>query len=109
MVAALYNRMARPIYQATCQILINRDPPKVLPNSKPIEMVQGGWGVDYYHTHYQLLRGRRLAEDAVERMGLQTNAEFKMGPLIPPWERFARRILGRPVPRWTAAECPFRR
>ncbi len=92
-VAVIYNYTTRPVYQATCQILIDRDTPKVLPNKELVEMAQAG--TDYYQTQYQLLRGRLLAEKAVERLGLQKSAEFQTGPLMTPWERFERRILGK--------------
>jgi polysaccharide biosynthesis transport protein len=93
-VAVLYNYTTRPIYQATAQILIDRDTPNVLPNKDLVEMIQGG--TDYYQTQYQLLRGRMLAEKVVERLGLQKSTEFQTGPLLTPWERFERRFLGKP-------------
>jgi exopolysaccharide transport family protein len=92
-VAVIYNYTTRPVYQATCQILIDKDTPKVLPNKELVEMVQGG--MDYYQTQYQLLRGRQLAEKAVERLGLQKSPEFQTGPLMSPMERAAR-LFGRP-------------
>jgi capsular exopolysaccharide synthesis family protein len=52
-------------------------------------------GSDYYQTQYQLLRGRTLAERAVERLGLQKSPEFQTGPLMTPWERFQRRFFGK--------------
>src|SRR5262245_10598244 len=93
LVAILYNYTTRPIYQATAQILIDRDTPNVLPNKELVEMVQGG--TDYIQTQYQLLRGRMLAEQAVERLGLQKSPEFQTGPLLTPWERLQRRFLGK--------------
>src|SRR5262249_28674123 len=68
LVAVLYNYTTRPIYQATAQILIDRDTPNVLPNKEVVEIVQGG--NDYIQTQYQLLRGRMLAERVVEKLGL---------------------------------------
>ena len=69
-IAVLYNYTTRPVYQATTQILIDRDTPNVLPNKELVELVQGG--MDYYQTQYQLLKSRTLAERAVERLNLQT-------------------------------------
>lgn len=94
LVALLYNYTTRPIYQATAQILIDRDTPNLLPTKEFVDMVQGG--ADYYQTQYQLLRGRMLAEKVVERLGLQKSPEFLTGPLLNPWERFERRFLGKP-------------
>src|SRR5260370_23606516 len=93
-VAVLYNYTTRPVYQATNQVLIDRDTPNFLPNKELVDVVQGG--ADYYQTQYQLLRGRMLAEKVVERLGMQKGAEFQTGPLMTPWERFQRRFLGKP-------------
>ena len=92
-VAVLYNYTTRPVYQATTQILIDRDTPDVLPNKELVELVQGG--IDYYQTQYQLLKGRTLAERAVERLRLQTHSELATGPMMNPWER-VRGFFGRP-------------
>ncbi len=94
LVATIYNYTARPIYQATAQILIDRDTPNVLPNKELVDIVQTG--SDYYQTQYQLLRGRRLAERVVEHLQLQKSDEFLTGPMLSPWERLERRILGKP-------------
>jgi len=91
--AVLYNYTSRPVYQATTQILIDRDTPNVLPNKELVELVQGG--MDYYQTQYQLLKGRSLAERAVERLKLQRHPELATGPMMNPWER-VRGFLGRP-------------
>ncbi len=92
-VAVLYNYTTRPVYQATTQILIDRDTPDVLPNKELVELVQGG--MDYYQTQYQLLKGRTLAERAVARLELQTHPELATGPMMNPWER-VRGFLGQP-------------
>ena len=91
--AILYNYTTRPIYQATVQILIDRDTPNVLLNKGLVDPVQSG--SEYFQTQYQLLRGRMLAERVVERLQLQKSAEFQTGPLLTPWERFERRFLGK--------------
>jgi succinoglycan biosynthesis transport protein ExoP len=93
-VAILYNYTTRPVYQATAQVLIDRDTPNFLPNKELVDVVQAG--ADYYQTQYQLLRGRMLAEKVVERLGLQKSVEFQTGPLMTPWERVQRSILGKP-------------
>jgi capsular exopolysaccharide synthesis family protein len=92
-VAVLYNYTTRPVYQATTQILIDRDTPDVLPNKELVELVQGG--MDYYQTQYQLLKSRTLAERAVERLKLQTHPELATGPMMNPWER-VRGFFGYP-------------
>ncbi len=90
-IAVLYNYTTRPVYQATTQILIDRDTPDVLPNKELVELVQGG--MDYYQTQYQLLKSRALAERAVERLNLQAHPELATGPMMNPWER-VRRFFG---------------
>jgi succinoglycan biosynthesis transport protein ExoP len=94
LVATIYNYTSRPVYQATAQILIDRDTPKVLPNKELVDIVQAG--ADYYQTQYQLLRGRMLAERVVEKLDLQRSDEFLTGPMLSPWERLQVRILGKP-------------
>ena len=94
LITILYNYTTRPIYQATAQILIDRDTPNLLPGKELVDMVQSG--ADYYQTQYQLLRGRMLAEKVVADLDLQKSQEFQTGPLMTPWERFERRFLGKP-------------
>jgi uncharacterized protein involved in exopolysaccharide biosynthesis len=91
--AALYNYTTRPLYQATCQILIEHDIPNVLPTKEVMDFAQNG--ADYYQTQYQLLRGRSLAEAVVQKLSLLRSVEFQTGPILSPWERFERRFLGR--------------
>src|SRR5262245_23419281 len=98
LVAVTYNYTTRPVYQANVQILIDRDTPNVLPNKELVDLVQAG--ADYYQTQYQLLRGRTLAERTVQKLELQRTDEFLTGPMLSPWERLQRRILGK-VPRST--------
>lgn len=91
LVAVLYNYTTRPVYQATAQILIEPDMPKILPK----EMADVDLGADYLQTEYQLLQGRTLAEKVAGRLGSRIASELQQGPLMSPWERFERRFLGR--------------
>jgi polysaccharide biosynthesis transport protein len=93
LVAVLYNYTARPVYEATTQILIDRNTPDILPSKELVDIVQGG--IDYYQTQFHLLKSRSLAEQAVERLGLQESPELSTGPMMSPWER-VRRFLGQP-------------
>ena len=69
--------------------------------------------MDYYQTQYQLLKGRTLAERAVERLKLQTHPELATGPMMNPWERvrgfFGLHALGRGRPERDAALARRRR
>src|SRR5262245_42899261 len=89
-VAVLYNYTTRPLYQATAQILINRDPNAMAASKEVLQLSQ-----DYFQTEYQLLAGRALAEKVVEQLQLQRHEEFLTGPLMSPWERIQRKFLGR--------------
>ena len=91
--AVVYNFAARPVYQATAQILIEREVPNVLLSQDVVDLSQGA--ADYYMTQYQLLQGRVLAGRVVERLSLQKSPEFQTGAVLSPWERFQRRFLGR--------------
>jgi exopolysaccharide transport family protein len=95
LLATLYNYTTRPLYQATAQILIDRDAPNVLPAK---EVMDSSRGADYYETQYELLRGRNLAEKVVERLELQKSPELATGPLLSPLERLRSRLpwLGPP-------------
>jgi polysaccharide biosynthesis transport protein len=92
-IATLYNYTARPMYQATAQILIDRMSPKVL----PIKELVDGASADFA-TEYQLLRGRVLIEKVVAKLDLQKSQELQTGATISPWERFQRRFLGKVPP-----------
>jgi polysaccharide biosynthesis transport protein len=101
--SVIYNYTTRPIYQATTQILIDRATPKVLPTKDLVDP-----GVQDFQTEYELLRGRTLAEKAVERLNLQRSAELATGPLMSPWERFQRKFLGKaPQPNIDADGMPL--
>jgi capsular exopolysaccharide synthesis family protein len=103
--ATVYNYTTRPLYQATAQILIDRDIPNVLPTKEVIDV--GGGGADYRQTQYHLLRGRAIAEKVVEQLSLQKSQEFQAGPLMSPWERFQRKFLGRVPPPASADGIPL--
>jgi capsular exopolysaccharide synthesis family protein len=72
--------MTRPLYQASAQILIERDSPSVL-TFKEVSQVDTGRD-DYYQTQYKLLQSRSLARKAIERLDLLRDEEFG-GPHTP--------------------------
>lgn len=94
--AVVYNYATRPLFQATAQILIDRDSPNVLPTKEILDANQGA--ADYFQTQFELLRGRMLAEKVVERLGLNKGGELQTGPLMSPWERVQRKFFGRQPP-----------
>jgi succinoglycan biosynthesis transport protein ExoP len=91
-VAVVYNYTTRPLYQATAQILIDREAPNIL-TTKEVVGMEGT--AEYFQTQYQLLYGRNLAERVVERIGFQNSTELKTGPLMSPWERLQVRFFGK--------------
>ena len=70
----------RPVYQATAQILIERQLPSVLDFEKNPRASEA-WE-DFYQTQYRLLQSRLLARKAVERLDLLQDPEFG-GPRDP--------------------------
>ena len=69
-----------PVYKATCQILIERDNPKVV----KIEEVMAidASSTDYYQTQYEILKSQELAERVIKRLNLYDNKEFNRKPKI---------------------------
>jgi succinoglycan biosynthesis transport protein ExoP len=66
--------LTRPVYQATAQILIERDSPKVLSFKEVAEV--DGTRDDYFQTQYKLLQSRSLAERVIRSLGLLRDPEF---------------------------------
>lgn len=91
--ATLYNYTTRPVFQATAQILIDRRAQSVLPTTADRLDVAEATDIA---TQLELLRGRSVAEKVVEKLQLHKTLEFQSGPMMSPWERFERNILGRP-------------
>jgi succinoglycan biosynthesis transport protein ExoP len=102
--AALYNSTARPLYLATAQLLIEPVRPAVLPGRELATV--DPMGADFYHTQYELLRGRALLERVISRQGLDHTGELLTGPLRSPWERL-QRFFGRKAPALDAKGIPL--
>jgi len=109
LVAAFHNATARPLFEATLQIFIDRTAPRVLPSTALADREQGS--VDDYQTQYELLRGRALADKVVARLGRDSDAELGTGPLISPWARVRQAIrppaapVAPPAPAAAAGEA----
>ncbi len=89
--ATLYNYTARPLYQATVLILLEADTPNLLGRNQVVPR----HNTEALNTQFQILRGRGLAEAVIAKLRLQDTPEFLAGPVISPWERFQRSVLGR--------------
>ncbi len=72
--AALQAFTATPIYQATVQILIERQPPRVLETqNQPYDVYSSE---EFYQTQYKLLESRALAKRAADKIGLKNRPPF---------------------------------
>jgi len=78
--ATLRSLLTRPVYEASSQILIERDTPNVL-TFKEVAQVDAARD-DYYQTQYKLLQSRALARRVIENMNLLQDPEFG-GPRSP--------------------------
>ena len=67
---------ARPVYSATAQILVARNPPQVLEFKEVVQMDSQSWGEEYHLTQIKLLGSRSTAQRAVERLGLANDPAY---------------------------------
>jgi len=76
--AAIKTFTATPIYQATAQIIIEKENPKLV----SIEEVIGvdSTGTDYYQTQYKIIESRSVAREVIRRLDLGNSPEFVSQP-----------------------------
>ena len=72
--ATLRSLLTQPVYEASAQILIERDTPSVL-TFKEVAQVDAARD-DYYQTQYKLLQSRALVRRVIESMDLLQDPEF---------------------------------
>jgi succinoglycan biosynthesis transport protein ExoP len=72
--AALKTFTATPIYQATVQILIERQPPRVL--DTPTQPSYDYYGEEFYQTQYKLLESRALAKKVADKLNLRSRPPY---------------------------------
>ncbi len=71
---AIYSFTATPFYKATVQLLIERQAPRLLehePGSAEYAVNE-----EFYQTQYQLLEGRALAKNVVDKLQLKNNPVY---------------------------------
>lgn len=73
--AACYSFSATPIYQATTQLLIERQQPRVL-DTRIGAQADYYPGEEFYQTQYKLLESPTLAKKVVDKLGLKTHPAF---------------------------------
>lgn len=75
--------LVRPVYEATAQILIDQETPRVLDFDQNARA--GMLWEDFYQTQYRLLQSRLLAGKTVEQLNLTRDPEFvPSDPAAPP-------------------------
>jgi succinoglycan biosynthesis transport protein ExoP len=72
--AALKTFTATPIYQATIQILIERQPPRVLDTQT--QPSYDYYGEEFYQTQYKLLESRALAKKVADKLNLKNRPPY---------------------------------
>jgi polysaccharide biosynthesis transport protein len=84
-VAFVYTYRQAKVYEATCQIIIDPQPPQILPGSKDVvEMGTGSfWGnKEFYETQYRIIQSTNVGQRTAEKLGLQYDPDYigAMGP-----------------------------
>jgi succinoglycan biosynthesis transport protein ExoP len=74
--AALRSFLTKPVYEATAQLLIEKEDPNVL-SFKGVTEERAGTGIDdYYQTQYKLLQSRTLASNVIVQLDLLNDPEY---------------------------------
>ena len=84
-VAFVYTYRQAKVYESTCQIIIDAQPPQVLPGSKDVvEMGTGSfWGnKEFYETQYRIIQSTNVGQRTGEKLGLQYDPDYAavLGP-----------------------------
>ena len=82
--------MSPSIYQATAQILIERENPRIQ-DVEEVYSVDLKW-MDYHKTQYQILRSRSLAREVITRLNLGESPEFEI-EVNPGWIDSIRGVI----------------
>ena len=72
--AAIKTFTATPIYQATAQIVIEKENPNLV--SIEEVMAVDSTGTDYYQTQYKIIQSRSVAREVIQRLDLPNSPEF---------------------------------
>jgi exopolysaccharide transport family protein len=96
--ATVYTYTRIPVYQASVQIEIDYESPKVVPFRQVTDNDFGGWDTqEYYQTQYKILQSRSLARRTLDAANLWTHP-LLAGPAA---------AVGRGFPAPTAASSSF--
>ena len=67
---------AKPVYQASVQLMVGRQLPQVLDFKDVTQIDAQNWGDEYHLTQLKILESRSLARRVVEKLRLTDEAEF---------------------------------
>jgi capsular exopolysaccharide synthesis family protein len=82
---ALWTLTTTPLYQASVQLLIERQPPRLLENQQTPSDYYDRSGEQFYKTQYKLLESRALAKKVAEKLHLKDRAPYsQMFAQLPP-------------------------
>lgn len=70
----LYSFAATPVYQATTQLLIEQERPRILEGS---EVTPKAGGDEFYQTQYKLLESRALAKKVIDKLNLAKHPAYR--------------------------------
>jgi polysaccharide biosynthesis transport protein len=97
MVTALVSLTSTRIYQARCQILIERSNPNIL---GPQEMFAADYtSAEFYQTQSKILESRSLAKSVIQKLNLTANPEFVSSGTLPKRNVEINTIEQEPVPK----------
>jgi succinoglycan biosynthesis transport protein ExoP len=68
----------KPVYRATCQVLIERENPTAVKIEEMLAVDANS--TDYYQTQYEILKSKLLAQRAIQELGLEDYPEFNPKP-----------------------------
>jgi capsular exopolysaccharide synthesis family protein len=71
---AINSFSARPAYEATCQVLVERQTPHVA-NIKEVVTVDAWW-LDYYQTQCEIIKSKRIAQAVIDQLDLEHDLAF---------------------------------
>jgi uncharacterized protein involved in exopolysaccharide biosynthesis len=79
LIGAINSFRTTPLYQATTQLLIEKDAPKVGSLNTMFQEQDGWYNDDFYQTQYRILQSRSLARKAAELMNLPRHPSVVRG------------------------------
>lgn len=76
--ATIYSFKTRRVYQATVQVLIERNTPQAV-SMKETQALDAR-DLDYYKTQYEIIKSRSMAREVIQKLSLEDSEELKEKP-----------------------------